>query len=108
MKQTRLVVAALAFAPAVCAGAGGRANPADAQAPVPATGYRSAFSGYRPHQEEPVGDWRKLIEALGPPAWGPGSQAAQPGAAGTPSLPSPGAPLAAPKPHGAHGAGNPR
>ena len=109
MKTTRLVVAALAFAPAATgAQVDRRSHPADAAAPVPVAEYRSAFSGYLPHQEQPVGDWRKLIEGLGPPGWGPGSQAAQPGTARPPLLPGPGTAPAAPPPHAGHGAGRPR
>lgn len=34
-------------------------DPANAVLAVPPTVHRSAFEGYRPNREQPVGDWRK-------------------------------------------------
>jgi hypothetical protein len=41
-----------------------RALPWQAEAPVPAPAHVSAFATYRPHVEQPVGDWRAANEAV--------------------------------------------
>lgn len=42
-----------------------RPNPIDAQAPVPAPAYRSAFEGYKPTGPEPRTVWREANEEVG-------------------------------------------
>ena len=50
---------------AAAASAPRRADPADPGASVPALSYRSAFAGYRPNVEQPVGAWRELSDSVG-------------------------------------------
>lgn len=65
----RPVLAALALLPAaVLAQQGGQANPADADAPVPAPAYVSAFADYRPaadHPASPDQAWRSANAEAG-------------------------------------------
>ncbi len=80
-----------------------RPNPSEAAAKVPAVEYRSAFADYRASPVEPIAAWPKLHLELGPPLWGPGSEAARPAGAS----PAPVArPAGAPAPHAGHGAGS--
>lgn len=39
-------------------------HPADPAAPVPATKYESAFTGYRAFREEPVSPWRGVNDEV--------------------------------------------
>jgi hypothetical protein len=52
-------------APTASAAPGPVRDPAQPAAEVPRTGYRSAFTGYRPWQEQGVGDWRALNDRVG-------------------------------------------
>jgi len=74
-----------------------RADPLDPAAPVPPLHYRSAFDGYRPHAEQPVGAWDDVNRTVGqiggwrayaketsePDAARPPAPAASPAATGT-------------------------
>lgn len=51
-------------APAPDDGPSLRAQPWQAEAPVPAPAHVSAFATYRPHVDQPVGDWRAANEAV--------------------------------------------
>jgi len=64
---TLLLVAAGALAQPASASASAprRADPADPAASVPALNHRSAFAGYRPNVEQPVGAWRELNDKVG-------------------------------------------
>lgn len=46
----------------------GRGDPADPKAPARALTHASAFADYRPFQDIPPGDWRRLNDALSGPA----------------------------------------
>lgn len=62
----KLLVFALAALHAGAAAAQGtRADPNDAKAKVPPTGYRSALQDYRPFAEQETADWRKANEEVG-------------------------------------------
>ncbi|WP_130430773.1 hypothetical protein [Rivibacter subsaxonicus] len=67
--MTLLLVAAGALAQpasvAAPASAPRRADPADPAASVPVLNHRSAFTGYRPNVEQPVGAWRELNDQVG-------------------------------------------
>jgi hypothetical protein len=79
-------IAALVAAPLTAMAQGGPLpDPADPKAAAPAVQYRSAFAGYRPWREQEPGSWSETLRDLGPPWWGPGSQAARPKPAAKPA-----------------------
>jgi hypothetical protein len=75
--------------------AGARPGPADPRAPVPATEYRSAFSGFRPYSEVELVPWRAANDEVGRSG---GRTAAQGTAAENAKKPAAKAPAS---PHGA-------
>ena len=56
---------ALLVAAITAAAAGRLPDPADAGAAVPPVVHQSAFKGYRPNVEQPVGAWRELNDEVG-------------------------------------------
>lgn len=65
MKHVPWYLLAALVAGAASAEAPKRPNPIDAQAPVPAPVYRSAFDGYKPIGPEPRAIWREVNEEVG-------------------------------------------
>jgi hypothetical protein len=65
MKHTYWLLLAALAAGAAVAQSGARPDPADPNARVPETAYRSAFEGYRNHELSRQTPWRDANEAVG-------------------------------------------